>query len=120
MRAGAAAQGSQKSLTELGLDAEAVIEIPYLTEDEAKEIVLASGGDPDRWGRIAFAAGAQGHPQLVHAVAMGMAARGWPRSELREIVIRGFSSDDTMPSGTLHGAAWLRRYRRRHAIFFIG
>jgi hypothetical protein len=86
---------SQKSLTELGLDAEAVIEIPYLTEDEAKEIVRASGGDPDLWGRIAFVAGAQGHPQLVHAFVMGMAARAWPRSELREIVIRGFSSDDT-------------------------
>jgi hypothetical protein len=86
---------SQKTLTELGLDAEAVIEIPYLTEDEAKEIVRALGGDPDLWGRIAFAAGAQGHPQLVHAFVMGMAARGWPRSELREIVIRGFSSDDT-------------------------
>jgi len=85
---------SQKTLTELGLDAEAVIEIPYLTEDEAKEIVRASSGDPDLWGRIAFAAGAQGHPQLVHAFVMGMAARGWPRSELREIVIRGFSSDD--------------------------
>jgi hypothetical protein len=86
---------SQKMLTELGLDAEAVIEIPYLTEDEAKEIVRASGGDPDLWGRIAFAAGARGHPQLVHAFVMGIAARGWPRSELREIVIRGFSSDDT-------------------------
>jgi len=86
---------SQKTLTELGLDAEAVIEIPYLTEDEAKEIVRASGGDPDLWGGIAFAAGAQGHPQLVHAFVMGMAARGWPRSELREIVIRGFSSNDT-------------------------
>ena len=85
---------SQKTLTELGLDADAVIEIPYLTEDEAKEIVRASGGDPDLWGRIAFAAGAQGHPQLVHAFVMGMAARGWPRSELRETVIRGFSSDD--------------------------
>ena len=86
---------SQKALTELGLDAEAVIEVPYLTEDEAKEIVRVSGGDPDLWGKIAFAAGAQGHPQLVHAFVMGMAARGWRRSELREIVIRGFSSDDT-------------------------
>jgi hypothetical protein len=86
---------SQKSLTELGLDADAVLEIPYFTEDEAKEIVRASGGDPDLWGRIAFVAGVQGHPQLVHAFVLGMAARGWPRSELREIVIRGFSSDDT-------------------------
>jgi hypothetical protein len=86
---------SQKALTELGLDAEAVIEIPYLTEEEAMEIVRAANGDSERWGRIAFAAGAQGHPQLVHAFVMGMAARGWPRSEVREIAIRGFSSDDT-------------------------
>jgi hypothetical protein len=48
---------SQKTLTELGLDAEAVIEMPYLTEDEAKEVIRASGGDPDLWGRIAFAGG---------------------------------------------------------------
>ena len=86
---------SQKTLTELGLAIEAVIEVPYLTEDEAREIVRASGGDPDLWGPIAFAAGAQGHPQLVHAFVMGIAARGWSRFEFREIVIRGFSSDDT-------------------------
>jgi hypothetical protein len=86
---------SQKTLTELGLDSEAIIEIPYLTEEEANEIVRAAGGDPDWWGAIALAAGAQGHPQLVHAFVMGMAARGWPRSEVRDIVIRGFASDDT-------------------------
>ena len=86
---------SQKTLTELGIGAEAVIEIPYLTEDEAKEIVQAANGDPEWWGRIAFTAGAQGHPQLVHAFVMGMAAREWPRCEVREIAIRGFASDDT-------------------------
>ena len=85
---------SQKMLTELGLSAEAVIEIPYLTEEEANEIVRAAAGDPEQWGGIAFAAGAQGHPQLVHAFVLGMAARGWPRSEVRDIVIRGFASDD--------------------------
>ena len=86
---------SNKALTELGLDANAVIDIPYLTEEEACEIVQAAGGDPEHWGRIAFATGAQGHPQLVHAFVMGMSARDWPRSEVREIVIRGFASDDT-------------------------
>jgi hypothetical protein len=86
---------SQKTLTDLGLDSKAIIEIPYLTEEEANEIVRAAGGDPEWWGPIAFAAGAQGHPQLVHAFVMGMAARGWPRSEVRGIVIRGFASDDT-------------------------
>jgi hypothetical protein len=85
---------SQRALTELGLDLEAVIEIPYLTEDEAIDIVRAAAGDPEQWGRIAFAAGAQGHPQLVHAFVLGMAARGWPLSEARDIVIRGFASDD--------------------------
>ncbi len=86
---------SAKTLTELGLDANAVIEIPYLEEEEACEIVQAAGGDPKQWGHLAFATGAQGHPQLVHAFVMGMAARQWPRSEVREIVIRGFASDDT-------------------------
>lgn len=86
---------SQKTLTELGLASDAVIEIPYFDQSEAKEIVSASGGDPELWGRIAFAAGAQGHPQLVHAFVMGIAARGWLRSEVPEILIRGFSSDDT-------------------------
>lgn len=86
---------SQRTLTELGLTADAIIDIPYLTEDEARQIIGASGGNSDLWGPIAFAAGAQGHPQLVHAFVMGMAARGWPQSELGEVIIRGFSSDDT-------------------------
>jgi hypothetical protein len=85
---------SQKTLTELGLNAEAVIEIPYLTEEETIGVVRAAAGDPEQWGGIAFAAGAQGHPQLVHAFVLGMAARGWPLSEIREVVIRGFASDD--------------------------
>jgi hypothetical protein len=85
---------AQKALTELGLDNDAVVEVTYLTEDDAHEIVRAAGGDSEQWGGIAFASGAQGHPQLVHAFVMGMASRGWPHSEVREIVIRGFASDD--------------------------
>jgi tetratricopeptide (TPR) repeat protein len=85
---------SQKTLTDLGLDAEAVIETPYLTQEEANEVVRAADGDAEQWGRIAFASGAQGHPQLVHAFVLGMAARGWPASEMRDVVVRGFSSDD--------------------------
>ena len=85
---------SQRGLTELGLDSESIVEIPYLTEEEAKEIVQAANGEPNWWGRIAFAAGAAGHPQLVHAFIMGMAARGWPRTEVTELAVRGFASDD--------------------------
>jgi hypothetical protein len=85
---------SNKALTELGLDADAVIDVPYLTEEEASEIVQAAGGDPTLWGKLAFVAGAGGHPQLVHAFVMGMSARGWPPSEIHDVVIRGIASDD--------------------------
>ena len=85
---------SQRALTELGLDSAAVIEVPYFTQEEASEIVRAAGGDPENWGTLAFTAGAQGHPQLVHAFVMGMASRGWPKDEMPKIVIRGLSSDD--------------------------
>jgi hypothetical protein len=86
---------SQKAFTELGADPEVVIQVPYFTQAETNDLVHIAGGDSDYWGQIAFAAGAQGHPQLVHAFVMGMAARGWPREEVSQIVIRGFSSDDT-------------------------
>jgi hypothetical protein len=86
---------SQRALTELGLPGEAVIEVPYLTAAEADEIVRVANGDAEKWGKIAYAVGAQGHPQLTHAFAMGMAARGWPKAEMHDVIIRGFASDDT-------------------------
>lgn len=85
---------SARSLVELGIDASTLIEAPYFSEDEVCELVRECGGDPKTWGRVAYAAGAQGHPQLVHAFVLGMASRDWPVSELREVVIRGLSSDD--------------------------
>jgi hypothetical protein len=86
---------SNRALSEIGLEADAVIDIPYFTEAEANEIVCAAGGQIKPWGKIAYAAGAEGHPQLVHAFVMGMATRGWPQGEVRDIIIRGFASDDT-------------------------
>ncbi|WP_298242044.1 hypothetical protein [uncultured Bradyrhizobium sp.] len=85
---------SQKTLTELGSSAVAVLNVPYFSEADAGRIVEAAGGSPGQWGAIAFAAGAQGHPQLVHAFVMGMAVRGWRAEEFQKIVIQGFSSDD--------------------------
>jgi hypothetical protein len=86
---------SNRVLSEAGVEAEAVIDIPYFSEAEAGEIVRAAGGQINPWAKIAYAAGAQGHPQLVHAFVMGMAGRGWPKGEVRDIIIRGFASDDT-------------------------
>jgi hypothetical protein len=33
-------------------------------------VVRVAGGDPVTWGRLAYVAGALGHPQLVHAFVM--------------------------------------------------
>jgi tetratricopeptide (TPR) repeat protein len=83
-----------KALSNAGLDAGCLVECPYFTEEEAAELVTLHGGDPKFWGRLAYVVGAFGHPQLVHAFIMGMGARGWPRSEVRDIVGRGLSSGD--------------------------
>lgn len=85
---------SARTLVELGIDASALIEVPYFSEDEVHELVRLNNGDPKKWGRVAYVVGAQGHPQLVHAFVLGVASRGWPISELREVVVRGLSSDE--------------------------
>ncbi len=85
---------SARTLLELGLDTSDVVEVRYFSEVEAMEIVRATGGDPKIWGRLSYVAGANGHPQLVHAFAFGMAALRWPKEAVRDIVSRGFTSDD--------------------------
>jgi tetratricopeptide (TPR) repeat protein len=83
-----------KVLSGAGLDAGCTMECPYFTEEEAARLVELNDGDPKFWGRLAYVAGAFGHPQLVHAFIAGMRARGWPRSEIRDIIDNGLSSGD--------------------------
>jgi hypothetical protein len=111
---------SQKTLTELGLDAEAVIEIPYLTKMRRKRLfgpraaILICGGE-SLLQRVP-----KGIPSLCTPLSWG-----WPRvagtgPSCARLSFEGFRRMTLMPSGTLHGAACLRRCRRRRAIFFIG
>ncbi|HYS84681.1 MAG TPA: hypothetical protein VEN78_06740 [Bradyrhizobium sp.] len=85
---------TQKALSNVGFDAGSPVACPYFTEEETAELVTLHGGDPNLWGRLAYVAGAFGHPQLVHAFIAGMGARGWPRNEVPDIVGCGFSSGD--------------------------
>ncbi|OCX32893.1 MULTISPECIES: hypothetical protein [Bradyrhizobium] len=82
------------SLSKVGFDPAAIADVPYFSEEETRQVVRENGGDPEVWGNVAHAAGGFGHPQLVHAFAVGMAVRNWPTSDLRELVSRGLSSDD--------------------------
>ena len=82
-------------LTEIGLNSGCVIDCPYFSEEETRALVADYGGDPDKWGRLAYVAGAFGHPQLTHAFVTGIASRGWPVEEIKNILARAMSSDDT-------------------------
>ncbi len=85
---------SASLLADIGLDERCVVDCPYFSEKEAHALVLINGGKPDIWGHLAYMAGAGGHPQLTHAFVFGMAARGWPIKEIKDIVGRGLSSSD--------------------------
>ena len=85
---------SAKALTDAGIQRDCVVNCPYLSEEDAGSLVLLHGGDPSTWGRLAYLAGAGGHPQLTHAFVSGIAARGWPVDEIPHIVGRGLSSED--------------------------
>ena len=85
---------SLTTLANIGLDLNCVVECPYFSEEEVRTLVHANGGCPEKWGRIAYIAGASGHPQLTHAFVNGMATRQWPAGGLRNFVSRGMSTDD--------------------------
>lgn len=85
---------SARSAADASLDVRGIVPCPYFSENESRALVALYGGDPDLWGKLAHVVGAFGHPQLTHAFVVGMAARGWPRSEIREVVGSGLTSGD--------------------------
>ena len=85
---------SLATLASIGLNQGCIVECPYFSEKEVCSLVTKNGGNPNRWSRVAYLAGAAGHPQLTHAFVIGMAARRWPSGEFRDVVNRGMSSED--------------------------
>lgn len=83
-----------KALSNVGQDPGCAVDCPYFSEEESARLVELHGGDANLWGKLAHVSGAFGHPQLVHAFIAGMAARGWPRSEISAIVSAGLSTGD--------------------------
>ena len=78
----------------LGLDADAIIRVPYLNEEDVADMVTAAGGDPHKWARsIHVFAG--GHPQLVDARVAGLEQRGWNEKEILASIVpfKGSTND---------------------------
>ena len=86
---------SAETLTRLGLVLGCVFDCPYFSEQEVHELVSMYGGEPEKWGRLAYFAGAGGHPQLTHAFVMGMGMRGWPVEEKESTLTSGLTTADT-------------------------
>ena len=82
------------TLAKLGLGQNCVVDCPYFSQKEARGLVCANGGDPDRWGHLAYIAGTFGHPQLTHAFVTGMAVREWPVEEIEDVISLVVSSED--------------------------
>ena len=85
---------SLTALADVGLTPGCVVDCPYFSEEEVHALVIDNGGDPGRWGRLAYVAGTFGHPQLTHAYVIGIAARGWPVEEIKHFLNSGLSSGD--------------------------
>jgi hypothetical protein len=89
---------SSQTASEIGVPVSSLVELTYFSQEEVDRIVQLAGGDPKIWGRIAYMAGGEGHPQLVKAFVLGMSARSWPQSELQQIIKAGFSTPDISAS----------------------
>ena len=82
-------------LAQVGLDQDCIVECPYFSEEETRELVRNHGGNPRKWARFAHMVGVDGHPQLTHAFVSGIATRGWSDEEIETVIYRGLSSEDT-------------------------
>ena len=85
---------SASSMDALGFGTSAGVQCPHFTEEETNTLVAGMGGDPAIWGRVAYMAGASGHPLLTHAFVSGMEKRGWPHAEVPTIVAQGLTTSD--------------------------
>lgn len=86
---------SNQLAAEIGVGAGCTFEVPYFTQEEVDELIRLAGGDPKIWGKVAMLAAGGGHPQLLMALVLGVASRGWSSDELNSVVSAGFASPDT-------------------------
>ena len=82
------------TLARLNLPQHCVVPCEYFSQAEVDALVRQHGGAGKQWGRVAYWSAGMGHPQLTHAFIVGVAARGWPRREVEDVVGRGFLSPD--------------------------
>lgn len=83
-----------RTCAELNIDIAAHTVVPPLDEDEVGALIVAAGGDAQRWAGAIYMLGAFGHPQLILAAITGMRLRSWPIEELRHVQGLNLSTSD--------------------------
>ncbi|HEY0321402.1 MAG TPA: hypothetical protein VGC66_10630 [Pyrinomonadaceae bacterium] len=84
-------QGEFPSRLKLSFDLpkESICDVPSFTEEEIRQMAVKYGCSEGKmlesWGRIIQATTA-GHPQLVHARVKTIAADGWPRPQVNDLL----------------------------------
>jgi len=82
-----------KILQNIGAAETPIVKVPYLSLGEVEEIIALTGGDPKKWGVIIHTYCGGGHPQLVAARVIRLAAAKWPNEELT----KGFDPQKSPP-----------------------
>jgi hypothetical protein len=79
---------SPAALTDMGSRPQAVLEAPYFTTGEVRELVGQSPAPDARaiegWANLIHVSTSGGHPQLVTAKIANLRARGWPSDAVME------------------------------------
>ncbi|TAA56472.1 tetratricopeptide repeat protein [Shinella sp. JR1-6] len=81
-------------LAQLGLKPDALVPVGDFTEQEVHNLVAMEGGDPKFFGKYVYLGSTAGHPQLAHALVLGLRQRGWPKEDVDTLAaISGTDSD---------------------------
>ncbi len=85
---------SLTTLTNLGIDAQDVVQCQHFSLGEIKSLIQTYSGDAEGWGRPIYARSGTGHPVLAHALVTSLANRNWLENEKVSIFGSDFSAPD--------------------------
>ncbi|MBA4090099.1 MAG: hypothetical protein C0494_05835 [Sphingobium sp.] len=83
----------QRLTRALGLLEAGIYAAPSFEPSDAAALVVAYGGDPEKWSQFALLVGG-GHPQLVDAAIAGLARVQWPDNAKRAWAAAGMKNPD--------------------------
>lgn len=72
-------------LSQLGISDQACIEVGHLTQQDIADLVQDAPNNHETWQTYLRIGSSNGHPQLAHALAVGLQQRDWPIEDLQKM-----------------------------------